>query len=83
MTCSCGQPVYCKGRCRKCYWKYYSHNRVQIERRLRKFKGKLTERECLNCGVTFKSEGPHNRRCSHCRALDSKLPPIVVYEVRP
>jgi len=26
-----------------------------------------TVRACMTCGNDFKSEGPHNRMCSHCR----------------
>lgn len=27
------------------------------------------QRHCLHCGVSFTSEGPHNRMCNPCRLL--------------
>ena len=33
-----------------------------------------TDRPCLNCGHTFRSEGPHHRMCATCRQLRDPLP---------
>ena len=30
-------------------------------------------RPCLCCGQRFRSEGPHNRLCAHCRAREGGL----------
>ena len=82
MTCSCGGPLYARGMCKRCYEKWRDHNLDKVRHKI-KFRGRWEKRECLNCGANFMSEGPHNRRCSQCRAMDDKIPPIVVYEVRP
>lgn len=30
-------------------------------------KSRLRKRDCITCGVTFMSEGVHNRMCRYCR----------------
>lgn len=32
-------------------------------------------RACMCCGVSFVSEGPHNRLCNPCRGQGTSLPP--------
>jgi len=40
-----------------------------------------TVRHCLACGKLFPSEGPHNRLCGKCRALDVGPEPCKVHGV--
>lgn len=40
--------------------RYKDRHRINIRKKFR---------ACLMCGRTFRSEGPHNRRCSRCNYL--------------
>ena len=70
---------YARGMGKREYMRWYRRHKDEATPRNRKFRGKLTERECLGCGKIFQSEGFHNCRCSQCRALDQKLNPVVIY----
>ena len=58
-----GQPV--NGKVYRC--QHIAATRAHNLENIARFAAINRIRDCLCCGVSFKSQGPHNRLCNPCR----------------